>query len=133
MEVGNMKNGDVAGFGALQKNYGFVAVKITGSSKSIIMVNGSNGDAVEVESIPLTQDRIFLKIACDFKNKVDRAYFFYSLDGTEWQEIGNTLRMSYTLPHFMGYRFALFNYATSTTAGYVDFDYFIINDSLSIK
>ncbi|HNX12397.1 MAG TPA: hypothetical protein PKH68_05355 [Paludibacteraceae bacterium] len=27
----------------------------------------------------------------------------------------------------MGYRYGLFNYATKTTGGYVDFDYFNIN------
>jgi len=28
------------------------------------------------------------------------------------------------MPHFMGYRFGLFNYATLTPGGYVDFDWF---------
>ena len=28
------------------------------------------------------------------------------------------------MPHFMGYRFGLFNYATKTPGGYVDFDWF---------
>jgi beta-xylosidase len=124
MDTGHMQDGDVAGLGALQKNYGFVAVKISGTSKSVVMVNGSSDNAKEVETIPLSQDIIFLKIACDFKNKVDRAYFYYSLDGAEWHIIGNTLQMSYTLPHFMGYRFALFNYATNITGGYADFDWF---------
>ena len=32
--------------------------------------------------------------------------------------------MAYTIPHFMGYRFALFNYATEEPGGFVDFDYF---------
>jgi len=36
--------------------------------------------------------------------------------------IGNTLQMEYTIHHFMGYRFALFNYATKVTKSYVDFD-----------
>lgn len=39
--------------------------------------------------------------------------------------------MQYTMPHFMGYRFALFNYATKETEGYVDFDYFKIEDKIS--
>ena len=57
--------------------------------------------------------------------------FMYSLNGVEWKPIGNTLQMSYTLPHFMGYRFALFNYATITTGGHVDFYYFRIDNSLN--
>jgi len=34
------------------------------------------------------------------------------------------------MPHFMGYRFGLFNYATRTPGGFVDFDYFHINDKI---
>jgi hypothetical protein len=31
----------------------------------------------------------------------------------------------------MGYRFALFNYATKTTGGYADFDYFHISNAIT--
>ncbi len=133
MDISNMKDGDVAGLGALCEDYGFVAVKMSGTSKSVVMVNGSSDDPEEVESIPLTQDNIYLKIACDFRNRTDKAYFYYSLNGTSWNRIGNTLQMSYTLTHFMGYRFALFNYATESTGGYVDFDYFRINNSSTVS
>ncbi|MDB5245618.1 MAG: glycosyl hydrolase 43 family protein, partial [Segetibacter sp.] len=40
---------------------------------------------------------------------------------------------TYTLPHFMGYRFALFNYATKNVGGSVDFDYFRIQDQIAKK
>jgi beta-xylosidase len=133
MDISNMEDGDVAGLGALCEDYGFVAVKMSGTSKFIVMVNGSSDEPEEVESIPFTQDSIYLKIACDFRNKTDKAYFYYSLDGTSWNRIGNTLQMSYTLVHFMGYRFALFNYATELTGGYVDFDYFRINNSSTVE
>ncbi|MFW6288086.1 MAG: glycoside hydrolase, partial [bacterium] len=59
-----------------------------------------------------------------------RAYFYYSLDGEKWEKIGEAINMVYTIPHFMGYRFALFNYATKTTGGCVDFDYFKIDDTI---
>ena len=64
-----------------------------------------------------------------FTDKKDIADFYYSLDGKKWTKIGSQLKMAYTLPHFMGYRFGLFNYATKTPGGYVDFDYFRISDS----
>jgi hypothetical protein len=38
--------------------------------------------------------------------------------------------MPYTLPHFMGYRFGLFNYATEQTDGYADFDWFRISEKI---
>jgi hypothetical protein len=39
--------------------------------------------------------------------------------------------MAYTLPHFMGYRFGLFNYATQNPGGYADFNYFTISEQIS--
>ena len=131
IDISNMKHGDYAGLAALQKNYGFVGVKMTGTTKSIVMVNGSSGAHVEVESVPLAQNRIYFKVESDFRNQRDQANFYYSLDGHRWTAIGNTLRMSYTLPHFMGYRFALFSFATVSTGGYVDFDYFRISDKMT--
>src|SRR4029453_18110008 len=56
--------------------------------------------------------------------KDNKDSFYFSLDGTSWTQIGSTLQMVYTLPHFVGYRFALFNYATRSTGGFVDFDFF---------
>src|SRR5690625_2101423 len=96
--------------------------------KSSVMDKGNSEKEKVVETIDLEQDRVYFKIDFDFKNQTDKADFYYSLDGVEWKSIGNTLQMEYTLPHFMGYRFALFNYATKTEGGYVDFDYFRIDD-----
>jgi beta-xylosidase len=86
---------------------------------------------VEAESAPLAQDIVYLKVDCDFKNRADKAFFFHSCDGGKWTAIGKPLRMTYTLPHFMGYRFALFNYATRTAGGFVDFDYFRLSDKIT--
>jgi len=58
------------------------------------------------------------------QSPTDEANFFYSLDGQNWTQVGSTLKMSYRLTHFTGYRFALFNYATIETGGYVDIDWF---------
>ncbi|MDR0892480.1 MAG: hypothetical protein LBN24_07685, partial [Mediterranea sp.] len=51
---------------------------------------------------------------------------YYSLDGKRWNKIGSRLQMEYSMPHFMGYRFGLFYYATQQPGGWVDFDYFHI-------
>lgn len=129
LDVSNLKDGDVAGLGLLQKNYGLVGVKVDGDTKAIVMINASTGKPEQVQSIPLTQNMVYFKAECDFTNRKDVANFFYSLDGSTWQPIGTQLKMAYTLPHFIGYRFALFNYATKNIGGYADFDYFRISDS----
>ncbi len=124
IDVRHMKDGDFAGLAALQRKYGFVAVKSVGGAKSIVMVRAETERPEEVESVPLQQDVVYLRVDGDFRNRADRAEFFYSLDGTEWITIGKPLNMAYTLPHFMGYRFALFNFATENRGGFVDFEYF---------
>jgi beta-xylosidase len=94
------------------------------------MINAESDKPVEVQRIPISQSTIYLKATCNFKDKVDVAEFFYSLDGKTWSPIGSTLHMAYTLPHFMGYRFGLFNYASKEIGGFVDFDFFHIDNQL---
>ena len=133
VDVSNMKDGDFAGLGLLQKNYGLVGVKVENGHKSIVMVSANTGKPIEIERIPATQSNVYFKADCDFKNRKDTAYFYYSLDGKTWNRIGEPLKMPYTIPHFMGYRFGLFNYATQQTGGFADFDYFRITDTISVN
>lgn len=128
LEVAHLRDGDFAGLGVLQKQYGLVGVRVSQGKKAIVMVSAESGRAVEMQRLPLTQNRVYFKIDCDFRNQADIATFFYSLDGRQWQPVGKPLHMTYTLPHFMGYRFSLFNYATQQAGGYADFDYFRITD-----
>ena len=60
---------------------------------------------------------------------IGQAYGNYIWDGEKWTTIGKPLQMAYTLPHFMGYRFGIFNYATKMAGGYTDFDFFHIADN----
>jgi len=127
IEVSNMRDGDYAGIIALQRRYGFVGVKMENGIKSIVMVNAGIEVPIEIESIQLMQDRVCIKIVCDYVNRNDIAFFFYSLNGEDWIRIGDTLQMSYNMPHFMGYRFGLFNFATKIPGGFVDFDFFRVS------
>jgi beta-xylosidase len=131
IDASNMKDGDFAGLCALQLKFGQVGVKIVNGQKFIFMVSNKTDQPTEIQSIPLSQSKVYLKIECDFRDKIDIAEFFYSLDGKTWKPIGNQLKMEYKLEHFMGYRFGLFNYASKNTGGYADFDYFHITDQIS--
>lgn len=131
IEVSKMKEGDLAGLSLLQKEYGLIAVKIENGSKIIVMIDAVKGIPKEIESVSLNQDKVYLKAECDFKDKADTGRFYYSLDGKKWISIGNAIKLPYTLPHFMGYRFGLFNYAAKNTGGFADFDYFHIDGKIS--
>lgn len=128
LDISGMKEGDFAGLCLLQKKYGLAGVLIENGNSFIVMVNADTRRPVETERIPLNQKVIYLKTECDFRDREDKGYFFYSLDGTSWIPVGNQLRMEYTLmEHFMGYRFGLFYYATKNSGGHADFDYFHIS------
>ena len=130
VDVSDLKDGDFAGLALLQKKYGLVGVKADGGTNFLVMVSAESGSPVEMQGVPLAQKIVFLKAECDFKNRADKARFFYSLDGKLWTPIGSQLKMAYTLPHFMGYRFGLFNYATKTPGGIADFDFFRVSEKM---
>ena len=128
IDISMMKDGDFAGLGILQKNYGLLGVSVEGSARYIVAVDAGTGQPIERQRIPLDGHKVYFKIDCDFSQKRDMASFFYSLDGKDWKAIGSPMKMAYTIPHFMGYRFALFNYAKKQIGGSADFDYFHISD-----
>ena len=133
IDISNMKDGDFAGLALLQRKYGLVGVKFNKGTKSVVMVNSQSGRPVEVQSVPLMQKTVYLKAECDFNDRTDIGYFYYSLDGKSWISIGSPLKMEYSMPHFMGYRFGLLNYSTKMPGGFVDFDWFHINDQITKK
>ena len=108
-----------------------VRVNEDGSKDVIMATNDGTGNPQERFSTPITEDDLYLKIEYKFDNgnsmrlnSIDKAYFYYSLDGEDWFEIDYILQMSYTLDHFTGYRTALFSYGTLEAGGYADFDYY---------
>jgi len=135
MDISNMKVGDVAGLSAFSYNYGYIAVKKESDGAKLVMVDASqnsvNGEdtPVEVEKIACKEDMVYLKADFDFAGG-DKVKFYYSFDGNSWTMLGKEMKLTYELVHFMGSRFALFNYATKATGGYVDFDYFRVSDDL---
>ena len=129
LDVSGLKDGDVAGLVALQGKYGYVGVKRSGTTNTIVMVNAVTTSPVEVATAALTGNKVYLRIDMDFTNRTDKATFFYSTDSTNWKALGNTLQMSYELTHFTGYRFGLFAYSTKAAGGTADFDWFKIGSS----
>lgn len=136
IETIGMKDGDCTGISSFQNQYGFMGVKQENGKKYLVMHRAQQkGDAMgkEIERIDLRQDRVYLRVECDFRQMTDKAYFYYSLDGQHWQRIGDFLQMRFDWPDFVGQRFALFYYATQTTGGHADFDYFRTSKEIRTK
>jgi arabinoxylan arabinofuranohydrolase len=77
--------------------------------------------------VPPQSDRVYLRVYFDFSKSsvnADNVYFRYSLDDVAYTELGAITDIAFDMPHFTGYRFGLFNYATKETGGYADFDWY---------
>jgi beta-xylosidase len=132
LDFSGMKPGDVAGLAAFNGDSGLLSVvrSVQGTflemSQQSSVFNDRHGiervDSTLMERIPLRGTQVYLRCAADFRDGADRAEFYYSLDGELWQHIGGTVPLRFDYRRFfMGTRFALYNYATRQTGGYVDF------------
>ncbi|MBN1953278.1 MAG: glycoside hydrolase 43 family protein [Bacteroidales bacterium] len=118
LETGKMKNGDIAGIAIFQDPYAYIAVRHSGESKELIMVN--NGETIAVT--PMKGDTVYLRAVASNRSSV--ATFEFSFDHKSFIQLGNELKMKFNLKVFTGNKFCLFNYATLETGGYADFDWF---------
>jgi arabinoxylan arabinofuranohydrolase len=118
IDVSQMKDGDIAGLGAFCAEPGLIEAVMEDGKKFIIMTDRGN----EKGRVALHSNTVYLRMDCDFNT--DIATFYYSFDNEKWTQLGTEFQMIYNLVHFMGNRFAIYNYATKTAGGYVDIDYF---------
>ena len=124
----NIYNSDAAVLGVSMKD-GAKTLTLTEES---VRLHPHNKEVLDVKKkvvaqVPLKKDRIWLRIDADFRpgETRDIAKLWYSLDGKEWNRIGEDYRMRFDWQRFfMGTKFAIFNYATEEAGGYVDVDYF---------
>ncbi len=143
LDISHMKDGDCCGFSAFNGDSGVLTVKKNGKkltlemSEQKVSLNDRNKAVTKVEEkVVETVDlgakttQICLRIDGDFRpgerGGTDAANFFYSLDGQQWTQIGTkNYRMIFDYRRFfMGSKFAIFNYTTKKTGGYVDVDSF---------
>lgn len=135
MDISKMKDGDICGFAAYNGDSGVLRIVKKGgktvlqlTEEKAVFKQPRNIDRVDVEvleEVKLKGKMIYLKIHGDFNPGRDMASFSYSTDGENWKSIGRevAMRFDYTR-HFMGTKFAIFNYATKKLGGYVDVDWF---------
>jgi len=127
IDISGMKDGDVAGLALLRHLSAYVAVKKSGGSSKISMVNGlsmnTNGWATtstgtEAASSPITGNTIWLRASLDVRPGAGRqGKFSYSTDGVTFTSIGPAYTLSTDWQFYPGYRYGIFNFATSALGG----------------
>lgn len=137
MDISHMKDGDIAGFSAFNGDAG--VVKIVKDGKKVFVVADSQNVELtdkekKVTKVDVTesyrqqlrkQKEIYFRIDANFLPGKDVADFYYSTDGKDWVKVLEGYKMIFDYRRFfMGSKFAIFNYATKKTGGYVDIDWF---------
>ncbi|KJL48676.1 Endo-1,4-beta-xylanase A precursor [Microbacterium hydrocarbonoxydans] len=150
LDVSGMKDGDVAGLAAYNRDFSYIAVKRIDGVNTVGVVHrgqpfSATIDQAAVESFLPGRSavlgdtaQVHLKADLDFASSPGRLYtaFSYSLDGITWTALGGPvgpLSLDGSLTHFMGHRVGLFSYATQQTGGHVDFDEFLLSDTLTAQ
>lgn len=141
LDFSGLNEGDFAGITSFQRFYGFVGVTKRNGKYYVVQAetdpadNPQHDGIKENELIELPDDSsiVFLRIDCNFIDRKDDAFFYWSADGITWNAIGSKLHMRYTIPYFIGYRFGLFHYATQAPGGKADFDYYRISKSIDVQ
>ena len=113
-----MAIGDRAGIAAFCSQPGELTVECTADGYTISMADRQK----TIETAAIAATTIWLRMDCDFTT--DTAYFLYSTDGVNFTLLGDGFHMIFSMDHFTGNKFALFNYSTGTAGGYVDIDSF---------
>lgn len=124
IDCSGMQSGDICGLGMLGNPKGYIAV--TGNPKRIIM---SEEDSVKATVSNITANVLYFRIEMNFSNK--QAKFFWKDDVSKnWQPLGTTITMGFDWAHgtFQGEQYALLNFNPSGSSGYMDVDWFRLND-----
>jgi hypothetical protein len=74
----------------------------------------------DAASAPVSKGKIWLRVAADIHPGADRtAIFSYSTNGKSFTPLGPPFPLNNRWQFFMGYRYAIFNYATTSLGGAV--------------
>jgi len=128
MDYSHMNRGDRAGLAMLRDSSAWVGIKNDGGTFRICMINGlsMNSDwttantGAEVAGLTVSGGKIWLRASADIHPGANQqAKFSYSTDGSTFNSIGSSYTMNSTWEFFLGYRYGIFNYATTSLGGYV--------------
>ncbi|GAB4415100.1 MAG: hypothetical protein OHK0039_23520 [Bacteroidia bacterium] len=124
IDTRHMQDGDRAGLAIFQQPYACIAVEQRDGRRQLLMVN----DGRRVDSVMLDSEVVYLMAHPDFGS--GKATFAYSTDHKTYTRLGDALEMQFRLSVFTGNKYMLFNYATRSTGGYVDIDWFRVDPTI---
>ena len=128
LNVAGMKDGDRAGLAMLRDSSAWVGVTRDAGVLRVVEQDGltmgpkwvTTSTGKEAASVALPRQTVWLRVTADIRPGAGRtASFSYSLDGQTYETLGTPFVMNEQWMFFMGYRYAIFNYATRALGGEV--------------
>ena len=122
-----LKDGDVAGLGNINVPCSWIGIVKDGRQSILRCFEQAINDTI---ATPFSGDKIFLRMVGDYDH--DRAHYEYSLNGTDFKQLGREMPLSYQLISFQGSRHALFAFNhKGTKGGYAEFDNFTVEEPMA--
>ncbi len=124
IDVKGLKDGDIAGLALLNVPYAWIGISKTEGKLEIQQFYQQDK---KLSTANMNFSRLWLRVHCNFDT--DEARFSYSTDGANYEFLGGTIIMPFSLHTFQGVRLGLFNYNSAGVAGgYADFNSFDVNE-----
>ncbi|MEV4539208.1 family 43 glycosylhydrolase [Asanoa sp. NPDC049518] len=128
LDYSTMANGDRAGLAMLRDSSAWIGVRRDNGATRVVMTNNltmnsswaTTSTGTEQAGAAVSGGRIWLRVNADIRPGSGRqARFSYSTDGSTYTSLGPAFTLNNAWQFFMGYRFAMFNYATQALGGAV--------------
>jgi xylan 1,4-beta-xylosidase len=124
LDTSGLAAGDVAGLALLNYPYAWIGVVRTSAGVELQQFDQTTGKTARA---PLKGGCVWLRAHCDFLT--EKATFSHSIDGRNFQPLGDEFIMIFQIRTFQGIRYSLFNYNISgAPGGYADFDRFTVDE-----
>ncbi|GAA2694928.1 MULTISPECIES: glycoside hydrolase 43 family protein [Actinosynnema] len=128
LDLSAMRDGDRTGLAVLRDSSAWIGVKRDNGRNRVVSVTGltmdgswrTTGTGYEVAGADLNGTRIWLRANADIRPGSGRQVrFSYSTNGVDFTAFGPAFTLKNDWRFFMGYRFAVFNHATTALGGAV--------------
>ena len=129
LDYSNMADGDRCGLAAFRDWTAYIGVVRSGDTYSVVMQEGLTQNSTDwstvstgttVETAEVAKGRIWLRSTMDSRGDGSKLVTFqYSTDGTSFVDLGDAYTMNTDWAIFMGYRWGIFNHATTELGGSV--------------
>ena len=122
-----LKDGDVCGLGNINVPCSWIGIVKDGKQQTLRCFEQATNDTIDM---PFSGDKIYLRMVGDYDH--DRAHYEYSLNGTDFKQMGREMPLSYQLISFQGSRHALFAFnKNGRNGGYAEFDNFTVDEPMA--